>query len=98
MTIISLNQLRYVFRCQNYDPFFHTSRSNLFIIKFMLYLTKNYKFFIYVSLKWCPNVLNELFASVDRGRVVGGLPDVVTIMEKKVAFPLLFPCSLELTF
>ncbi|KAK9966424.1 hypothetical protein ABG768_003536 [Culter alburnus] len=35
------------------------------------------------NLKWCPNVLNELFASVDRGRVVGGLPDVVTIMEKK---------------
>lgn len=23
---------------------------------------------------------------VDRGRVVGGLPDVVTIMEKKVRF------------
>lgn len=34
--------------------------------------------------------------SVDRGRVVGGLPDVVTIMEKKVVFPLLFPYSQEL--
>ncbi len=29
--------------------------------------------------------------SVDRGRVVGGLPDVVTIMEKKVVYLLLFP-------
>lgn len=34
--------------------------------------------------------------TIDRGRVLGGLPDVVTIMEKKVVFPLLFPCSLEL--